>query len=336
MPKIVWESQENRTAAEQQAAEWRIAKKYLAGRAPGTQLNPKHGQHKISFKDPKTNEEVYLTHRYLLGNKGEIFVKSNGYLLGKTPRNLVTFGQTQDGQVWAIKESCEIGKDLKESEIACDLDAAKKMFKSNSKCYQVYRFLGLPLDQYLRQNRLTEEERLDLAIKVSQAVHHLHIGTQSRSHTCYAHLDLKPSNICIDHEGQVHLIDYGFSKSLAGRLTHRKGTSSYLSVDYASASKEALDIFALLRTLYLPKKFKTYTQKAKKSRDHHEYILNDDIISKNGLLYALLDTEDGKIKHTRKRRYLGRYFAHPMMQNRRAKRDDYKPSAVRVTQRCVP
>ncbi|QGP61216.1 IS630 transposase-related protein [Piscirickettsia salmonis] len=38
----------------------------------------------------------------------------------------------------------------------------------------------------------------------------------------------------------------------------------------------------------------------------------------------------------RKRRYLGRYFAHPMMQNRRAKRDDYKSSAVRVTQRYVP
>ncbi|QGO19256.1 hypothetical protein Psal073_02321 [Piscirickettsia salmonis] len=38
----------------------------------------------------------------------------------------------------------------------------------------------------------------------------------------------------------------------------------------------------------------------------------------------------------RKRRYLGRYFAHPMMQNRQAKRDDYKPSAVRVTQRYVP
>ncbi|MGJ3501896.1 hypothetical protein [Piscirickettsia salmonis] len=33
----------------------------------------------------------------------------------------------------------------------------------------------------------------------------------------------------------------------------------------------------------------------------------------------------------RKRRYLGRYFAHPMMQNRRAKRDDYKPSAALVT-----
>ncbi|QGP55172.1 hypothetical protein PsalSR1_02616 [Piscirickettsia salmonis] len=44
----------------------------------------------------------------------------------------------------------------------------------------------------------------------------------------------------------------------------------------------------------------------------------------------------GKLPLRRKRRYLGRYFAHPMMQNRRAKRDDYKSSAVRVTQRYVP
>ncbi|QNR82636.1 IS3 family transposase [Piscirickettsia salmonis] len=47
-------------------------------------------------------------------------------------------------------------------------------------------------------------------------------------------------------------------------------------------------------------------------------------------------TTDSKHRLPRKRRYLGRYFAHPMMQNRRAKRDDYKPSAVRVTQRYVP
>lgn len=51
MPKIIWEPQGDRTAAEQQAVEWCIAKKYLAGQAPGTQLNPKHGQYKISFKD---------------------------------------------------------------------------------------------------------------------------------------------------------------------------------------------------------------------------------------------------------------------------------------------
>ena len=41
-------------------------------------------------------------------------------------------------------------------------------------------------------------------------------------------------------------------------------------------------------------------------------------------------------KKKRKRRYLGRYFAHPMMRNRLAKRDDYKASAVLVTQRSMP
>ncbi|QGO25448.1 Clp protease (plasmid) [Piscirickettsia salmonis] len=53
-------------------------------------------------------------------------------------------------------------------------------------------------------------------------------------------------------------------------------------------------------------------------------------------IYNALHRHPAKIIAHRKRRYLGRYFAHPMMQNRRAKRDDYKPSAVRVTQRCVP
>ncbi|QNR80938.1 transposase [Piscirickettsia salmonis] len=57
----------------------------------------------------------------------------------------------------------------------------------------------------------------------------------------------------------------------------------------------------------------------------------DDKINRNYQPVKSLDLKDG-----RKRRYLGRYFAHPMMQNRRAKRDDYKPSAVRVTQRYVP
>ncbi|QGP54014.1 hypothetical protein PsalMR5_01450 [Piscirickettsia salmonis] len=56
-----------------------------------------------------------------------------------------------------------------------------------------------------------------------------------------------------------------------------------------------------------------------------------------GLWSMMIDIIQIKyLNNIRKRRYLGRYFAHPMMQNRRAKRDDYKPSAVRVTQRCVP
>ncbi|RNC77847.1 kinase, partial [Piscirickettsiaceae bacterium NZ-RLO2] len=44
MPKVIWLAQENRTAEQQQAAEWRIAKKHLTGKPPGTQLNPQSGK----------------------------------------------------------------------------------------------------------------------------------------------------------------------------------------------------------------------------------------------------------------------------------------------------
>ncbi|OAJ33823.1 hypothetical protein [Piscirickettsia salmonis] len=62
-------------------------------------------------------------------------------------------------------------------------------------------------------------------------------------------------------------------------------------------------------------------------------IMVDEFRRKLDVLKALPINQSGR---RRKRRYLGRYFAHPMMQNRRAKRDDYKPSAALVTGHYVP
>ncbi|WP_416431114.1 hypothetical protein [Piscirickettsia salmonis] len=53
-------------------------------------------------------------------------------------------------------------------------------------------------------------------------------------------------------------------------------------------------------------------------------------------VFKLKEKKGLTYEEVRKRRYLGRYFAHPMMQNRRAKRDDYKPSAALVTGHYVP
>ncbi|WP_064006120.1 hypothetical protein [Piscirickettsia salmonis] len=61
-------------------------------------------------------------------------------------------------------------------------------------------------------------------------------------------------------------------------------------------------------------------------------------VERSGLYYKPVPKVDDTVmmNRIRKRRYLGRYFAHPMMQNRRAKRDDYKPSAALVTGHYVP
>ncbi|OAJ33162.1 hypothetical protein A0O36_02642 [Piscirickettsiaceae bacterium NZ-RLO1] len=63
------------------------------------------------------------------------------------------------------------------------------------------------------------------------------------------------------------------------------------------------------------------------------YQSNQELITEDNALNLMKDYD---IIQNRKCRYLGRYFAHPMMQNRRAKRDDYKPSAALVTGHYVP
>uniref|UniRef100_UPI0039F6B27A hypothetical protein n=1 Tax=Piscirickettsia salmonis TaxID=1238 RepID=UPI0039F6B27A len=81
------------------------------------------------------------------------------------------------------------------------------------------------------------------------------------------------------------------------------------------------------------------TTHRKKSGKTTGYLYTFDLIYPEKTLcveFEVMHSNILKAKEARKRRYLGRYFAHPMMQNRRAKRDDYKPSAVRVTQRYVP
>ncbi|MGJ3495326.1 hypothetical protein ACR9PT_12240 [Piscirickettsia salmonis] len=74
-------------------------------------------------------------------------------------------------------------------------------------------------------------------------------------------------------------------------------------------------------------------------KSHHDFISSPNFVFSTvtlSIASRYIETFLLYLKKLRKRRYLGRYFAHPMMQNRRAKRDDYKPSAVRVTQRYVP
>ena len=104
---------------------------------------------------------------------------------------------------------------------------------------------GIPITHYCDQAQLTTQERLELFIKVCQAVQHAH-------QKGIIHRDIKPSNILVTlHDGVPvpKVIDFGIAKAIEGRLTEHTvytqmhqliGTPAYMSPEQAEMT--GLDI----------------------------------------------------------------------------------------------
>src|SRR6266481_4538417 len=104
---------------------------------------------------------------------------------------------------------------------------------------------GIRITDYCDQSNLTTKERLDLFIKVCQAIQHAH-------QKGIIHRDIKPSNILVTlHDGVPvpKVIDFGIAKATEGRLTDATvytqlhqfiGTPAYMSPEQAEMS--GLDI----------------------------------------------------------------------------------------------
>jgi serine/threonine protein kinase len=104
---------------------------------------------------------------------------------------------------------------------------------------------GIPITDYCDQNTLSTRERIDLFVRVCQAIQHAH-------QKGIIHRDIKPSNILVTlHDGVPvpKVIDFGIAKATDQRLTDKTvytafhqfmGTPAYMSPEQAEMS--GLDI----------------------------------------------------------------------------------------------
>jgi serine/threonine protein kinase/tetratricopeptide (TPR) repeat protein len=118
---------------------------------------------------------------------------------------------------------------------------------------------GIRITDYCDQNQLSTKERLELFIKICQAIQHAH-------QKGIIHRDIKPSNILVTlHDGVPvpKVIDFGIAKATDGRLTDATvytqlhqfiGTPAYMSPEQAEMSgldvDTRSDIYSLGVLLY--------------------------------------------------------------------------------------
>ena len=105
---------------------------------------------------------------------------------------------------------------------------------------------GVPLTDFCDEQRLTPKERLELFVRVCQAVQHAH-------QKGIIHRDLKPGNILVaeyDHQAVPKVIDFGVAKATSHTLTEKTmftqlgqivGTLDYMSPEQAKRNQLDVD-----------------------------------------------------------------------------------------------
>jgi WD40 repeat protein/serine/threonine protein kinase len=101
---------------------------------------------------------------------------------------------------------------------------------------------GVHLDQYVKDNALSQRQILELMKVICEAVQHAHQNG-------VIHRDLKPSNIIVTREGYPYIVDFGLAKSVGGHEPavtvsldgEAAGTPAYMSPEQAAGHVDRID-----------------------------------------------------------------------------------------------
>lgn len=130
------------------------------------------------------------------------------------------------------------------------------VFEQNGTAYYVMEYLpgGSLSDAVKSRGALSESKALDYIRQIADALGYLH---EQKT----LHFDVKPSNVLLNHKGQIKLIDFGISKHYDEAGSQTSSTPVGLSKGFApleqyqqggdvSRFTPATDIYALGATLY--------------------------------------------------------------------------------------
>jgi serine/threonine protein kinase len=231
------------------------------------------------------------------------FIASGTGVLGKGGFGQVRLAIDQYGNQFAIKVERQnvcsprevkinfdlgigVNKKTMTRDYKTDFNPKDRSKSSNEvKYYTVQKYLGQQLYSYLLLHqsgaqKISDFERLDIALQTCQQVKKLHEGALSDKKQGYAHRDLKPYNITIDSEGKVHLVDFGLSTTRVDEIDkYPVGTPFYrpdLDV-YRQYTNRELDMYALKLVLF-------------HQDDHKGSVLTKQIVDNDPELRKLLST----------------------------------------------
>lgn len=266
--------------------EWDTAKKFLTNKPNGTKLPHTHLPTSFNSKHSfiKINGEIYGLAK---GNSSDSVIPDGR--IAKTK-----YAQDESGNLYVIKISKNEACDNEQQEFAIlddlSLAAGTGIRQDKNKQYTTIRYLGKNLQQILDDHSitLTNEQRLDIAIKLAYQIYSLHYGLLSKSKTAYAHQDIKPDNVTIDENGNVSLIDFGFSTY----HPHQKCTARSKAPGYTAYTEARQltgaehDVIGLKRLLYLPWTFYChlgYIEPKMKDRNNCSWLLSEQILTQYNL-----------------------------------------------------